>query len=131
MSVEAFKGLVLVAVVDDGAIVAGEYQDGVVRQLEAVEGVHESIMPSRSRLIHEFAAFPAKRGCGTRGTCTSCVPIYKKKGSSLWETMKLFALLVMMSAMSSSFQRAGLPPGHPADAGDAADYRIVMSLTRF
>ena len=36
MSVEAFKGLVLVAVVDDGAIVAGEYQDGVVRQLEAV-----------------------------------------------------------------------------------------------
>ena len=41
MSVETFKGLVLVAVVDDGAIVAGEYQDGVVRQLEAVEGVHD------------------------------------------------------------------------------------------
>ena len=41
MSVEEFEGLVLIAVVDDGAIVAGEYQDGVVRQLEAVEGVHD------------------------------------------------------------------------------------------
>ena len=44
MSVEAFKGLVLVAVVDDGAIVAGEYQDGVVRQLEAVEGVQRYVL---------------------------------------------------------------------------------------
>ena len=27
------------------------------------------------------------------------------------------------------FPESGLTSGHPADAGDAVDYRIVMSLT--
>ena len=54
--------------------------------------------------------FPAKRAWGTRGTCTSCVPMYIKKGSSLCLIIKSFALPVMTSAMSSSTQRADLPP---------------------
>ena len=29
------------------------------------------------------------------------------------------------------FPESGLASGHPADAGDAVDYRIVMSLTGF
>ena len=29
------------------------------------------------------------------------------------------------------FPESGLTSGHPADAGDAVDYRIVMSLTGF
>ena len=53
---------------------------------------------------------PAKRGCGMRGTCTSCVPIYRKNGSFLCCEMKFLALLVMISAISSSFQRADFPP---------------------
>ena len=54
--------------------------------------------------------FPAKRGWGTRGTCTSCVPIYRKKGSFLCATIKSLAFPVMISAISSSTQRADLPP---------------------
>ena len=54
--------------------------------------------------------FPAKRAWGTRGTCTSCVPMYIKKGSSLCLIIKSFALPVITSAMSSSTQRADLPP---------------------
>ena len=41
MSVEQLESLVLITVVDDGTVVAGEYKDGIVRQLEAVEGVHD------------------------------------------------------------------------------------------
>ena len=84
MSVEAFKGLVLVAVVDDGAIVAGEYQDGVVRQLEAVEGVHDlsdgPVELQGLRLRGFPDRFSRRSGdVGTRGTCTSCVPYIRRK----------------------------------------------------
>lgn len=41
VAVEELKGLVLVAVIDDGAVVATEHEDGVVGKVEAVERVHD------------------------------------------------------------------------------------------
>ena len=42
--------------------------------------------------------------------------------------MNALALAAKVSAMSSSTQRAALPPGHPADAADAVDDRVVVAV---
>ena len=53
---------------------------------------------------------PRKRLCGKRGTCTSLVAKYIKKGSSLCCLIKSTACAVMESAIFSSFHNALPPP---------------------
>ena len=53
---------------------------------------------------------PTKRACGTRGTCISCVAKYRKNGRARFCSRNCTALPVIVSAMSSSTQRADLPP---------------------
>jgi hypothetical protein len=54
--------------------------------------------------------FPRNRGCGQRGTWASWVAKYRKNGPALWSAMNFTALAVIVSAMSSSFHRAAVPP---------------------
>ena len=68
---------------------------------------------------------PRNRGCGHRGTWASCVAKYRKNGFALCCSMNDTARLVMVSAMSSSFHRAAVPPViHPIRL---IPFTIVMS----
>ena len=117
--VQQFEGLVLVAVVDDGAVVATEDEDGVVGKLEAVEGVHDfaygPVQLEDDVATGAHAALSGETGVGDAGNVDVLGAHVEEEGAVLVVDDEVLGL-------------GGVAAGNLADAGDAVDDGVVVSL---
>ena len=73
MCAQSGNRIILISVVDDGTVVAGKDHQRIAGKIQSIEGAQNlSADQSASTMASPrgpMLVFPAKRGCGTRGTC--------------------------------------------------------------
>ena len=130
--VQQFEGLVLVAVVDDGAVVATEDEDGVVGKLEAVEGVHDfaygPVQLEDDVATGAHAALSGETGVGDAGNVDVLGAHVEEEGAGLVVDDEVLGLGGDDVGYLFIVPEGGFSAGHPADAGDAVDDGVVVSL---
>jgi hypothetical protein len=132
MAVQQFAGLVLIAVVDDGAVVATEDEDGVVGQVQAVQCVHDlsdgPVQLQDDVAAGAEAALACKAGVGDAGNVDVLRTHIEEEGFVFMSRDE--ALGLGGDDVGDVFigPEGGTSAGHPADAGDAVDDGIVVTL---
>ena len=130
---QLLDGLVPIPVVDDGAVVAREEDERVRRRASRRSSVASTSPTDQSSCAiasprGPIVVAPAKRGCGTRGTCGSCGAKNRKNGFAavlLDERGRLAREDVRHVLV---FPERGLAAGHVADAADAVDDGLVVAV---
>ena len=135
VAVQQFKGLVLITIINDGTVVAGKDQNGIVGDVEAIQRVHNFTDGPVQLEDNVTTGAESAFSCKTRVGDTWHVYILR---THIQEERFFFMgsdeLLRFMGddvGYILVFPESGLAACHPTDAGDTVDNGIVMPLAGF
>ena len=135
VSVEQFEGLVVVAIVDDRAVVATEYEDGVVSQVQTVQRVHDlAYCPVELQddvAARAEAALAGKAWVSHAGHMHVLCTQVEEEGFVLVLGYEVLGVVGDDVGYVFIVPQGRLATCHPADARNAVDDGIVVSLAGF